>query len=161
MHVETLLSVKGGALIIMSGPSPKLDHPRRPRTYVYRTSTPPCTTHYLILQLLSRCFMPGAGIAKINKAQALPEDLTERQETVCYDWVWSVLWQRNTWGTDEGVILIGWRTRYMQSWEERRKNAVSIATAVNVQCSLPTCWKQFWHFKHSSFNLYDNDNAMR
>lgn len=211
MHVETLLSVKGGALIIMSGPSPKLDHPRRPRTYVYPTSTPPCTTHYLILQPLSSCFMPGAGIAKINKAQALPEDLTERQETFCYDWVWSVLWQRNTRGTDEGpvrstsepsrgaaraapqrrwvlkhvhwvlglrgerekvfqavcveagnqgntecderVILIGWRTRYMRSWEERRKNAVSIATAVNVQCSLPTCWKQFWHFKHNSFNL--------
>ena len=85
MHVETLLRVKGGALIIMSGPLPKLDHPRWPRTYVYPTSTPPCTTQYLILQLLSSCFMPGAGIAKINKAQALPEELTERQETVCYD----------------------------------------------------------------------------
>lgn len=48
----------------------------------------PCsalTPNYLVLEPVMSCFVPGAGVTKINKAKSLPEELTERQEAVCYD----------------------------------------------------------------------------
>lgn len=50
----------------------------------------PCsalTPNYLVLEPVMRCFVPGAGVTKINKAESLPEELAERQQAVCYDLV--------------------------------------------------------------------------
>ena len=84
------------------------------------------------------CFVPGAGVTRINKAKSLPEELTERQEAVCYDPVWSVLWQRNWWESAEEHVWPQWRgdafwSMFISCWAEKREGKVFQAVCVEAR----------------------------